>query len=154
MNENPILYAEDEETDAFFLKRAFKEAGLSNPLIVVPDGQEAIDYCAGTGRYANRSENPLPCLVLLDLNMPRKSGIEVLKWIRKEQTVGTIPVIILTSSLQESDIHSAYVAGANAYLEKPSQPGELTSMMKAMKEFWLGLNRTVVHGREASQASP
>jgi CheY-like chemotaxis protein len=119
-------------------------------LVVVPNGQEAIDYCAGVGRYANREENPLPCLVLLDLNMPRKSGLEVLKWIREDQSISAVPVIILTSSLQESDIHRAYVAGANAYLGKPSQPEDLTGMIKAVEEFWLGFNRTVLTRAESA----
>jgi CheY-like chemotaxis protein len=138
----PVLYAEDEETDSFFLKRAFKQVGIANPLVIVPNGQEAIDYMAGMERYSNRDEFPLPCLVLLDLNMPKKSGIEVLKWIREEQTTCTVPVIILTSSLQEADIRRSYLAGANAYLAKPSQPDELIIMVKTTKEFWLGQNRT------------
>lgn len=143
MHLQPILYAEDEENDAFFLKRAFKQAGISHPLIVVSDGQDAIDYCAGSGRYVNRAEHPLPCLLLLDLNMPRKSGIEVLEWIRKEPSVRTLPVIVLTSSLQDSDIHRAYTHGANAYLAKPSQPEGLIAVAQTIKDFWLTLNRTV-----------
>ena len=140
MNSRPILYAEDEENDAFFLRRAFKQANISHPLVVVSDGQEAIDYCAGRGRYSNRMEYPLPCLVLLDLNMPRKSGIEVLKWIREEPSAQTLPVIVLTSSLQDSDIQRAYVQGANAYLAKPSQPEGLVDMAKAIRDFWLTRN--------------
>jgi CheY-like chemotaxis protein len=145
MNIAPVLYAEDEETDSFLLTRAFKKANVSTPLIIVPNGQEAIDYCAGNGGYANREEFPLPGLVLLDLNMPRKSGIEVLRWIRERGAVGLVPVIILTSSLQDDDIHRAYVAGANAYLGKPSQPDELLTMVKALRDFWLDLNRSAEH---------
>jgi len=140
---NPILYAEDEENDAFFLKRAFKQASISHPLVVVSDGQEAIDYCSGGGRYTNRQEHPLPCLLLLDLNMPRKSGLEVLEWIRRDHAIRTLPVIILTSSLQDSDIHRAYIHGANAYLAKPSQPDGLLAVAQSVKDFWLTLNRTV-----------
>jgi CheY-like chemotaxis protein len=137
-----ILYAEDEENDAFFLKRAFVQASVPNPLVVVCDGQEAIDYCAGNGRYSNRNENPQPSLMLLDLNMPKKSGLEVLKWIRSESPICTLPVIVLTSSLQETDIHRAYIHGANAYLGKPSNPNELVFMVKSIKDFWLTQNRT------------
>src|ERR1700683_619023 len=96
MNLKPILYAEDEENDAFFLQRAFVQAAVGNPLVVVRNGQEAIDYCTGSGRFSNRDEHPLPCLVLLDLNMPRISGIEVLNWIRSQPSISNLPVIVLT----------------------------------------------------------
>jgi CheY-like chemotaxis protein len=143
MNPRPILYAEDEDNDAFFLKRAFQQAGIPHPLVVVPNGQEAIDYCGGNGRYQSRTEHPLPCLVLLDLNMPKKSGLEVLQWIREELLVRTLPVIILTSSLQDADIHRAYNAGANAYLGKPSRPDDLVHLAMAIKDFWINHNRTI-----------
>jgi len=140
VNLKPILYAEDEENDAFFLKRAFAQAGITHPLVVVSDGQQVMDYCSGSGPFGNRLEYPLPCLMLLDLNMPRKTGMEVLKWIREEPAVRTLPVIVLSSSLQDSDIHRAYVVGANAYLTKPSQPEELIVMAKAIQDFWLNQN--------------
>jgi CheY-like chemotaxis protein len=137
----PVLYAEDEEDDTFFLQRAFAQVGVEQKLIVVPDGQEAINYCAGAGQYSNREEHPLPCLLLLDLNMPRKSGLEVLKWVRSEPSISTLPVIVLTSSLHDADIHRAYVQGANAYLVKPSDPGDLLAIVKTLKDFWLTHNR-------------
>lgn len=143
MNTRPILYAEDEEDDAYFLQRAFSEAGISQPLIVLPDGQQVIDYCSGRGQFSNRDEHPLPSLLLLDLNLPRKSGIEVIKWIRNESSVSTMPIIVLTSSLQDADIHRSYAQGANAYLVKPSKPGDLLVMTKTIKDFWLTQNRTV-----------
>src|SRR4051812_10546785 len=98
MNGQPILYAEDEEDDVLFVQRAFKDAKILNPLVVVPDGLSAIDYLGGAGRYANRAEHPLPCLALLDFNMPQTSGLDVLKWIRTQPSVCTLPVIMLTSS--------------------------------------------------------
>jgi len=137
----PILYAEDEENDAYFLQRAFRQAGITHPLVVAPDGQEAIDYFAGTSRYSNRSQYPLPCLVLLDLNMPKKSGFDVLTWLRKEASIFTTPVVVLTSSLHDGDIQRAYTLGANAYIVKPSKPDELVNVAKALKDFWLALNR-------------
>ena len=142
MNFSPILYAEDDENDAYFLNRAFKAAGVEHPLVIVTDGQEAIDYCVGRGAYADRADYPLPYLALLDLNMPRKSGLDVLQWIRQESPLATLPVIILTSSLQDSDIDRAYRHGANAYLGKPSQPDDLIPLTKAIKDFWLTQNRT------------
>jgi CheY-like chemotaxis protein len=142
MNQRPILYAEDEEDDAIFMERAFKQAGISHRLIIVPDGQEAIDYCAGAGSYFDREEHPLPCIVLLDLNLPKKSGLEVLKFIRSTPPISTLPVIVITSSLQDADIHRAYLQGANAYLVKPSRPAELVTTVKTIKDFWLAQNRT------------
>jgi len=141
MNLKPVLYAEDEEHDVFFLQRAFTQAGISHPLVLAADGQEAIDYCAGNGPYVDREKHPLPCLLLLDLNMPKKSGLEVLKWLRSEPAISTLPAIVLTSSLQDADIHRAYLQGANAYLVKPSNPEELVTMAKTLKDFWLTQNR-------------
>ncbi len=138
----PVLYAEDEADDGFFMRRAFGDARIVHPLVIVPDGQEAIDYLRGSGGYSNRGEYPQPCLLLLDLNMPKKSGLEVLKWIRNEPSISTLPVIVLTSSLQDADIHRAYIQGANAYLVKPSAFEELIRMVKTIRDFWLSQNRT------------
>ncbi len=142
MSLRPILYAEDDENDAYFLHRAFRLAGISHPLVVLSNGQEVIDYCSRGGRYAEGGDHPLPCLVLLDLNMPKKSGIEVLTWIREQPSFRSLPVLVLTSSLQDTDIERAYLAGANAYLAKPSQPDELTVMAQTINNFWLAQNRT------------
>jgi CheY-like chemotaxis protein len=122
---HPVLYAEDEEDDVFFLQRAFCEAGIANPLVVVSDGDAAMEYLSGTGRYENRAEYPFPCLVLLDLNLPARSGLDVLKWIRGQPAMCGLPVLVLTSSTQEADIQQAYLYGANAYLVKPGKPAEL-----------------------------
>jgi CheY-like chemotaxis protein len=141
MTNPPILYAEDDENDAFLADHAFKKAGILNRLLVVRDGRSAIEYLAGTGRYANREEYPLPCLVLLDIKMPRVSGLEVLKWIRCQQRVCTLPVLMLTSSNQDGDVHRAYLLGANGYLIKPSNPDDMLAMAKGIRDFWLILNR-------------
>jgi len=137
----PILYAEDDENDAFLANRAFEKAEILNPLVVVSDGKAAIEYLAGTGQYANRTEYPLPCLILLDLKLPRVSGLEVLKWIRSQPSVCTLPVLILTSSNQDGDVHRAYILGANGYLMKPSKTDEMLVMAKGIRDFWLILNR-------------
>jgi CheY-like chemotaxis protein len=142
MSLRPILYAEDDENDAYFLQRAFRLAGVAHPLVIVSNGQEVIDYFSGEGRYAQRDEHPLPCLVLLDLNMPKKSGIEALKWIREKPSFRSLPVLVLTSSLQDNDIERAYLAGANAYLAKPSQPEGLNVMAQSINNFWFAQNRT------------
>ena len=141
MFNRPILYAEDDDNDAFLIQRAFKQAEIHNPLVIVPDGNAAIEYLSGTGKYARRGEHPLPCLVLLDLKMPGKSGLEVLEWIRTQPTVSTLPALMLTSSNQESDIRRAYVLGANGYLLKQNRPDEMLVMAKAIRDYWLTLNR-------------
>ncbi len=144
-----ILLVEDEENDVFFLKYAFKEVGILNPLQVAEDGKAAMDYLSGTGEYADREKFPLPCLVLLDLKLPGVMGMEVLKWIREQPELKTLIVIILTSSRLEPDIERAYQLGANAYLVKPSSPSELRETAAAIKQFWLELN----HGPGAFRES-
>ena len=133
----PVLYAEDDVNDAFLLERAFSKAEVINPLVIVSDGNAAIDYLSGKGHFAQREENPLPCLVLLDLKMPGKSGLEVLEWMHNDPTVSTLPVLMFTSSSQEKDVRHAYLLGANGYLLKPNLPDGLLSLVRALKDFWL-----------------
>lgn len=144
MSANPILYAEDEENDVYFIRRAFEQAGIRNPLAVVGDGQRAINYLTGMGDYADRNKHPLPCLVILDMKMPEKSGLEVLKWIRSQPAICILPVLMLTSSSHDADMHRAYVQGANGYLVKPGSPDELVAMAKAIKDYWLMQNRSAM----------
>src|ERR1041384_3523205 len=132
-----VLYAEDEPDDIFFMKRAFRPAGIGEQLRTVNDGNEAIDYLAGRGKYSNRRENPLPSVVLLDLKMPETSGFEVLQWIRTHPGVATWPVVIFPSSSQPADIERASTLGANGYLVKPGSPDLLIDLVKAFKEYWL-----------------
>jgi CheY-like chemotaxis protein len=138
-----ILYAEDEETDAFFVQRAFQQAGISQRLVLVDSGQEAIDYLAGRGDYADRMRHPFPSLVLLDLNMPGVSGLEVLKWIRATPNFCTLVTLMLTSSNQNIDVHRAYQQGANGYLVKPGDIDSILTMARAIKDFWLTQNRAI-----------
>ena len=134
-----ILLVEDDENDMFFLQRAMKNAGVPNPIQIASDGQQAIDYFQGTGKFANREEFPLPYLVLLDLKLPRVMGLEVLKWIRQQPGVAAI-VIILSSSKEEADVATAYRLGANGYLVKPAEASQLNDMAKSIKDFWLAQN--------------
>ena len=144
-----ILYAEDDENDAFLVQRAFNQAQIPNPLVIVPDGNAAIQYLAGTGKYADREKNPLPCLVLLDLKMVGKSGLDVLKWIRTQPSVSTLPVLMLTSSNLDADVHRSYLMGANGYLVKPNAPDAMIVMAKGIKDYWLMLNRNT--GSDANE---
>jgi CheY-like chemotaxis protein len=141
MNTAPVLYVEDDDNDAFLLQRAFRQAEIPNPLIILPHGDAALAYMSGTGAYENRAENPLPGLVILDLNMPGKNGFEVLRWMRQNRLCPGLPVVVLTSSHQEGDIGRAYAEGANGFLVKPNKPDELFAMVKALRDFWLLHNR-------------
>jgi len=118
------------------VRRACPLAGVENPLVVVPNGVDAINYLAGAGAYSNRQTHPLPRLALLDIKMPLRSGLEVLAWIRSTLK-SELPVIVLTSSNQAADIEKAYQEGANAFLVKPGHPEQLVQMMKGIKSFWL-----------------
>jgi CheY-like chemotaxis protein len=140
-HELPILLVEDDENDVFFLQRALKEERITNPVRVAEDGQEAVDYLSGVGRFADRAKFPVPCLIILDLKMPRRTGLEVLEWIRAHHAFLTIPVIVFTSSAQPEDIDRAYRLGANAFVVKPPSVEERLEFARLLKGFWLGLNR-------------
>lgn len=114
-----VLLVEDDLNDIFLVKRAFKLAQIKNPLQVVTDGQEAISYLRGDSKYADRETCPLPKLVVMDIKMPRKTGFEVLEWIKGDHSLRRIPVVIVSSSDNPADINRAYELGANAYMVKP-----------------------------------
>lgn len=137
----PVLLVEDNDDDIFFMRRAFRNAAISNPMVVVQDGQSAIDYLGGRGTYANRSEHPLPGLVLLDIKLPLRTGFEVLNWIRTDPQVRPLVVVVLTTSSEAIDIDAAYRLGANSYLVKPPSPGSLLELTKSLKLYWLEMNR-------------
>jgi CheY-like chemotaxis protein len=134
-----ILQVEDDPNDVFLLKHAMKKAGMTNPMQVASDGQEAIDYLGGAGKFADREKYPLPGLILLDLKLPFVMGLDVLKWIREQPNLVPV-VIILTASAEERDVASAYRLGANAFLTKPSEASKLQEIVKAIKDFWLTHN--------------
>jgi CheY-like chemotaxis protein len=136
-----ILLVEDNEDDVFLMKRALKSAGIVNRLCIAEDGQQATDYLAGTGTYANRQEYPLPAIVFLDLKLPIKSGLEVLKWIRAQSELENIVVVVLTSSNEPFDLKEAYRLGANSYVVKPPTASQLLDLAKAFKWYWLEFNR-------------
>src|ERR1017187_1793828 len=132
-----ILVAEDDSMDAYFSQRAFKRAGVPVALHFVRDGQEVIDYLQGEGKFADRAAHPLPQLVLLDLNMPRLDGFEVLEWVRKQPGFNSLQMVIFSSSDETKDMNRAYGLGANWYLVKPHSMDELTALIGRFKRFWL-----------------
>ena len=137
---SPILLVEDDENDVFFLKYAFETAGIPNPLQVLTDGQQAIDYLAGTGAYTDRQRFPLPCLILLDLKLPLCMGHDVLSWIQHHKTLPIQLVIVLTSSADPKDIEQCYRLGARSFLVKPLSVDKRLEMAQAIKAYWLELN--------------
>lgn len=136
-----ILLAEDDENQVLFVKRAFHHAGLLNPLFVVEDGEQAIAYLKGEGKYSNRDEYPLPCLLLLDLKMPNKNGFEVLEWIRRQPGLSALRVVVLTTSDQVHDVNRAYQLGANSFLTKPVDFRDFVQLTISIKGFWIWLSR-------------
>lgn len=136
-----ILLVEDNEDDAFFMKQALKDAEIANPFQHVEDGQAAIDYLAGTGKYADRQQYPLPMVVFLDLKLPFKTGHEVLQWIRAQPQFQKLVVIVLTSSSEPVDLKRSYQLGANSFVVKPPTPDQLLDLAQAFKLWWLRQNR-------------
>jgi len=140
MKQNLILLIEDDGNDILLIKRAFKKAKTINPLEVVTDGEEAINYLKGEGKYTDRIQYPLPIIILLDLKLPLKSGFEVLEWLKKQEGLKRIPVVILTSSSESKDINRAYDLGANTYLTKPVYFADLIEILKTIDIYWLILS--------------
>jgi len=134
-----ILQVEDDVNDVFFMQRAMKKSGAANPIQVVRDGQEAIDYLQGAGKFADREKFPLPDLVLLDLKLPHVMGLDVLRWIR-QQPPRPMVVIVLTASAEETDIAAAYRLGANGFLTKPCEARKFDEMVRSISDFWLTHN--------------
>jgi CheY-like chemotaxis protein len=141
MSKGTILLAEDDPNDVVLFQRAMERAFLRlDSLKVVRDGEEAISYLSGQGIYADRDLHPLPALLLLDLKMPRKSGLEVLSWIRKQPQLRYLIVVFLTSSNSYDDIRLAYETGANSYLVKPVEFTEMVEMIRNVSIYWLEIN--------------
>lgn len=134
-----FLLADDSENVTSLMQRAFREAGIPNPLHVVPNGEEAVDYLSGVGAYADRSEHPMPNVVLLDRHLPRKDGFGVLGWIRTQAALRSMVVIILTASNRSADADMAHDLGANYYLTKPNRFEELVSLTRCLDD-WLKLD--------------
>jgi CheY-like chemotaxis protein len=139
--EGIILLAEDREDEVVLMRRAFAKANFLNPLYVVPNGEEAIAYLEGEGKYANRDEYPLPSLLLLDLKMPRKNGFEVLEWIRQQPSLNALRVVVLTASDEVRDVNRAYQMGANSFLVKPVDFAHFVEVTQALKGYWLWMSR-------------
>lgn len=133
----PILAAEDEETDAYLMQLAYEEAGVKNPVVVARDGQEAVDYLAGAGRFGDRAAHPLPGLITLDLKMPRMNGFDVLRWLREHPEFSSIPAVVISSSSDSADMKEARDLGARDYFVKPHRLEDFVAILRGLEEKWL-----------------
>ncbi len=147
-----ILLVEDDPNDVLLVQRAFQKAGLLQTLKVVRDGDEAIEYLRGHGEYANRQQYPLPFLLLLDLKMPGTNGFEVLQWVRAEPELKRLLVVVLTSSNLQTDVDRAYDLGANSYLVKPVEFGEMVNLIQRFEAYWAEINRMPTSPRVSNPA--
>ena len=141
MSEGPVLLVEDDVSDFRLIQRAFAKIKPSIPMLRLTHGDEAVAYLAGDAPYENRSLHPIPCVLLLDIKLPRRSGFEVLEWIRmQDSALKRIPIIMLTSSSHQVDVNKAYELGVNSYLVKPSNNSELEQLVTAFRTYWMELN--------------
>jgi CheY-like chemotaxis protein len=138
---DPILIVDDSETDAELFRSALQEAQVENPLVHVSSYDEAMDYLMARGKYLDRITYPIPLIVFLDINMPGKSGLDVLQWIRENERMKRLVVIMMSGSTSDADISRAYALGANSYLLKPETREDLVKTLVHFRMYWLDLNR-------------
>ena len=137
----PILLVEDNSSDVILTKHALKKAKLLNPVQVAKDGEMAVDYLSGIEPYNNRDKYPLPVMILLDLHLPAKSGLEVLAWLRQQPTLKDLPVVVLSASNRANDVNRAYDLGISSYVIKPVAFDALLKVMRYLNQYWILLNQ-------------
>ena len=135
-----ILLVEDNPDDELLTLRALKKQNIANEVVVARDGESALDYLFGSGPYVGRDTSELPQLVLLDLNLPLKSGLDVLRELRADPRTRLLPIVILTSSHEDEDVVNGYALGVNAYVRKPVDFNQFNDAVKTLGMFWLLLN--------------
>ncbi len=140
MSEHTILLIEDNPDDAELTRIAFAEAGINGQLVVVGDGAEALDYLFARGRHADRNAAELPSIVLLDLNLPKLDGREVLQALRANPATQGLPVVVLTTSTEPFDVEASYALGVNSYIRKPVDFERFVEVVKQIGLYWLVLN--------------
>ena len=142
VREEVILLVEDNPDDEFMTRRALEQNNLYNDLVVVRDGEQALDYLFGTGSYEGRDTTVMPQVILLDLGLPKVDGLEVLKRIRSDERTRRLPVVVLTSSGEEQDRVESYVRGANSFVRKPVDFVEFAGAVQSLGMYWFVLNET------------
>src|SRR3954469_10938440 len=140
-NMKPVVYAEDDENDVYLLQRSWLRSKISNPLQIVMDGKMAKAYLEGTAPYNSREQYPLPALMLMDLSMPGMHGLTVLTWARTQPALAAVPIVIFSSSNQDTDVQRAYSLGVAGYMIKPGDPAVLDRMVSALQSYWLSDKR-------------
>jgi two-component system response regulator len=140
MSEHVILLVEDNESDEELTLLALGESNIANPVVVVRDGAEALDYLFGRGTYEGRDPSDLPQVILLDLNLPKIGGLDVLRAIRADERTKLVPTVILTSSSEERDVFAGYEAQANSYIVKPVDFVQFSTAVRSLGMYWLVLN--------------
>lgn len=145
-----ILLVEDNDSDEKLTVRALKKCGIEHEIIVQRDGADALDWLFATGKFAGRDVAVVPTVVLLDLNLPKIDGIDVLKRLRADERTKTLPVVMMTSSNEQEDIVRSFSCGANAYVRKPVGVAEFAEAAKAIGVFWLSLNEPAPPARDRS----
>ena len=137
----PILLVEDNYDDVLLIRRAFRKAKINPPMSIAADGDEAIAYLNREGQYADKEKFPVPTLILLDLKLPRRSGLEVLAWIRQQPKLKHLLVVVLTSSKESSDLAEAYDLGVNSYLVKPIKFQDFVCLIELIDRYWFKTNQ-------------
>jgi CheY-like chemotaxis protein len=141
MNDRLVLLVEDDPADVRLIQRAFGKLQTNVIMKRVTNGDDAVAYLSGEGPFENRAAYPLPTIVLLDIKLPRRSGFEVLDWLRRQNSpLRRMPVVMLTSSKHSADVNRAYDLGANSYLAKPETPAGLDDLASQFQTYWLNLN--------------
>jgi CheY-like chemotaxis protein len=140
LNTKTILVVEDSPTDEALLLRALQQAGITNPIVTAKDGLEALQYLFATGRFEFRNAEELPALVLIDLNLPKLDGLEVLRRMRSDYRTKLVPVAIFTSSIEEQDLINGYSLGANSYVRKPIEFSRFSKVVSQLVSYWVELN--------------
>ena len=143
MTERTILLVEDNPDDEALTTRALRMAKIANDIVVARDGAEALDYLFGEGGYAGRDVSQVPALVLLDLKLPKLSGLEVLQRLRGDPRTRLVPTVVLTSSSEDEDMLRSYESGANSYVRKPVEFGAFANAVSQLGVYWLLLNQPV-----------
>ena len=141
MSDMTILLVEDNPDDELLALRALKKSNVPNTVVVTRDGQEALDYIFGEGKFQGRDVRVLPKVVFLDLKLPKLDGLEVLRKIREDKRTKGLPVVLLTSSDEVQDMQAGYDIGVNSYINKPVDFAEFVSQVKLLGQYWLGVNR-------------
>jgi len=147
MNDKAILLVEDNRDDEVLTLRALRKNNIMNEVVVARDGAEALEYLFGENRYAGRDVSEWPSVVLLDLKLPKISGLEVLRKIRNDERTRTMAVVVLTSSKQEEDVAESYGLGVNSYVRKPVEFAKLFEAVRQIGLYWLLLNESPIPPR-------